>query len=61
MSVHNAPGCGRARTSVIEINTNTVAPIIKDDRQLSTRTLESFLNIEDVTEPNTDTKTQNPR
>ncbi len=31
-SVHSVPGCGRPRTLVTKINTNTVASIIEDDR-----------------------------
>ncbi len=44
-SVHNAPQCGRPRTLVTEINTKTVASIIKDDRHLSNRISTSLLNM----------------
>ncbi len=44
-SVHHVPRCGRPRTLVTEINTNTIASIIEDERHLSTRTLVSLLNI----------------
>ncbi len=37
-SVHDASWCDRPRTLMTEINTNTVASIIEDDRHLSTRT-----------------------
>ncbi len=44
-SIHDAPQCGRPRTSTNEGNTDTIASIIGDDRHLSTRTLPSLLNI----------------
>ncbi len=44
-SLQNAPQCGRPRTSVTEINTNTVASIIENDRHLFTGKLTSLLNM----------------
>ncbi len=44
-SVHDILQCGRPRTSVTEINTNTIASIIEDNQQLPARTLASLLNI----------------
>ncbi len=42
MMHHNVVG---QEPSVTEINTNTVASIIEDDRHLSTRTLASLMNM----------------
>ncbi len=47
-SVHDAPRCSSPRTSVTEINTNTVACINEDDWHLSTRTLASLLNMSKI-------------
>ncbi len=58
-SVHNGPQCSGPRTSVTEIDTNTVVSVIEDDRHLSARIGESLEHVKNVSELNTDAETQN--